>query len=315
MTAYLPKILVVDDRPENLVAMKKVLAKIQAKLYTASSGNEALSLIIDNDFALILLDVQMPEMDGFETAEIMRSSDYAATTPIIFVTAISKEPQHVFRGYDSGAVDYIFKPVEPKILQSKVAIFLELDRQRKELEAAREELLQKNQILEELAIHDELTGIFNRRQLNIVLKQEFSRCKRYSTDLSCMMLDLDHFKNINDTYGHDFGDVVIRTFAQRLSRKIRSTDFAFRFGGEEFMVLLPHTDIHGAENIARKICKINEKVVFTSANHTASVTTSIGLASFHQHHPSEQEELFIMADKALYVAKENGRNRVEIYQQ
>lgn len=313
MTVYLPKILIVDDRPENLVAMKKVLARTQARLYTASSGNEALSLIISNDFALILLDVQMPEMDGFETAEIMRSSDYAATTPIIFITAISKEQQHVFRGYDSGAVDYIFKPVEPKILQSKVGIFLELDGQRRELEAAREELLQKNLILKELSTLDELTGLFNRRQLNATLQQEFSRCKRYNTDLSCMMLDLDHFKNINDTYGHNFGDVVISTFAQRLSGKIRSTDFAFRFGGEEFTVLLPHTDIHGAEKIAQKICKSNEKVAFTSEYHTAFVTTSIGLASFHQHHPSEQENLLGMADKALYAAKENGRNRVEIY--
>ncbi len=140
MTDYLPKILIVDDRPANLLAMKKLLAKSQAELFTASSGNEALNRIIDNDFALILLDVQMPDMDGFETAEIMRSSDYAAATPIIFVTAISKEQQHVFQGYETGAVDYMFKPVEPKILQSKVSVFLELDRQKKELEMVGEEL-------------------------------------------------------------------------------------------------------------------------------------------------------------------------------
>lgn len=313
MIDYLPKILIVDDSPENLLAMRKVLDKGQAKLYTALSGNEALSLIVNHDFALILLDVQMPGMDGFETAEIMRSSDYAATTPIIFVTAISKEQQHVFRGYDSGAVDYIFKPIEPKILQSKVAIFLELDMQRKALALASEELLQKNLILEELAIRDDLTGLHNRRHLNTILQQEFIRCERYDTDLSCMMLDLDHFKNINDTYGHDFGDVVLSSFGKRLASKIRLTDYAFRFGGEEFMVLLPHTDIYGAEKMAWKICKSNEKEGFTAANHKITVTISIGLASFHQHHPSDRKDLLVMADKALYAAKENGRNRVETY--
>lgn len=308
-----PKILIVDDRPENLLAMKKVLDKVQAELYTASSGNEALSLIISNEFALILLDVQMPGMDGFETAEIIRSSDYATTTPIIFVTAISKERRHVFRGYDSGAVDYIFKPIEPKILQSKVAIFLELDVQRKALALASEELLQKNLILEELAIRDDLTGLYNRRHLNTILQQEFSRCERYDTDLSCLMLDLDHFKNINDTYGHDFGDVVLSTFGKRLAAKIRLTDYAFRFGGEEFMVFLPHTDIYGAEKMAWKICKSNEREGFATDKHKITVTISIGLASFHQHRPSDQKELLVMADKALYAAKENGRNRVEIY--
>lgn len=143
MTDSISKILIVDDLPANLVAMKKLLSKIHAEIYTASSGNEALSLIIDHDFALILLDVQMPGMDGFETAEIMRSSDYARITPIIFVTAISKEQQHVFRGYDSGAVDYMFKPVEPKVLQSKVAVFLELDRQKKDLLRTHEKLRQE----------------------------------------------------------------------------------------------------------------------------------------------------------------------------
>ncbi|MCU7850182.1 MAG: response regulator [Candidatus Thiodiazotropha sp. (ex Lucinoma kastoroae)] len=199
MANYLPKILIVDDRPENLLAMTRLLAKSEAELYTAASGNEALALIIDPDFALILLDVQMPEMDGFETAEIMRSSDYAKTVQIIFVTAISKEQQHIFQGYDSGAVDYMFKPVEPKILRSKVAVFLQLDRQKKDLEMAREELTRQKIAIEDMAIHDELTGLYNRRHLNKLLQQEFARCNRYGADLSCMMIDLDHFKQVNDT--------------------------------------------------------------------------------------------------------------------
>ena len=310
----MPKILIVDDRQQNLVTMKLLLAKTQAELYTASSGKEAVSLVADNDFALILLDVQMPDMDGFETAEIIRSSNYFAGTPMIFVTANNKKQQDILQGYDSGAVDFLFKPVDLKILLSKVSIFLELDRQKKELETAKQELIKQKLALEKLTIHDDLTGLYNRRHLNEILQQEYACCERYNTDCSCMMIDLDHFKNVNDTYGHGFGDVVISTFAKRLSERIRGTDFVFRFGGEEFLILLPQTDISGAEQVAREICRCNEKEEFATSAHKVNVTASIGLASFHEHQPKVQNDLIGMADKALYAAKENGRNRVEVYQ-
>ncbi len=305
-TNYLPKILIVDDQKQNLTTMRLLLAETYAELFTASSGKEAISLVADNDFALILLDVQMPKMDGFETAETMRSSNYVDGVPIIFITANSQKQQDIFQGYDSGAVDFLFKPVELKILLSKVSFFLELDRKSKEL-------IKENRDLAKLTIHDDLTGLYNRRHLNERLQEEFSRCKRYNTDCSCMMIDLDHFKNVNDTYGHGFGDVVIKTFAKRLSERTRSTDFVFRFGGEEFLILLPQTDISGAEQLSREICRYNEKEKFTSPTHEAIVTVSIGLSSFQGHKPKVQNDLISMADQALYAAKNNGRNRVEIY--
>lgn len=135
MSEYLPKVLIVDDYPQNLLAMESLLENCELECHTAASGNEALSRVLDNEYALILLDVQMPEMDGFETAEIMRASNFAKSTPIIFITAHSTHRQEVFRGYETGAVDYILKPVEPEILLSKVAFFLSIDRQKKELEA------------------------------------------------------------------------------------------------------------------------------------------------------------------------------------
>lgn len=306
MTNYLPKILIVDDQKQNLTTMRLLLAETHAKLYTVTSGKEAIDLVADNDFALILLDVQMPVMDGFETAETMRSSNYVAGVPIIFITANSQEQQDIFQGYDSGAVDYLFKPVDLKILLSKVSFFLELDKKSKEL-------LKKNKDLAKLTIHDDLTGLYNRRYLNERLQEEFSRCERYNTDCSCMMIDLDHFKNVNDTYGHGFGDVVITTFAKRLSVRTRSTDFVFRFGGEEFLILLPQTDISGAEQLAGEICSYNEREEFTSPTNRATVTVSIGLSSFQEHQPNVQNDLINMADKALYAAKNNGRNRVETY--
>ena len=160
-----PKILIVDDQPNNLFAMKKVLDSLNAELFTAQSGNEGLSLTLRHDFALVLLDVQMPEMDGFEVAALMKDNDNTKNVPIIFVTAISKEDAHIFAGYESGAVDYLFKPVNPDILRSKVTVFLELHRQRraladenarrrraeKELSRYTEELERSNRDLEQFA--------------------------------------------------------------------------------------------------------------------------------------------------------------------
>lgn len=128
-------VLIVDDTPENLVAMEVVLEDVDCDLQTATSGNDALALLLKNDYALVLLDVQMPVMDGFEVAEIMRSHQRTANIPIIFVTAISKEDRFVRQGYKTGAVDYLFKPIDPVVLQSKVNFFLQLDRQKRRLEA------------------------------------------------------------------------------------------------------------------------------------------------------------------------------------
>lgn len=307
-----PKILIVDDRPENLLALELLFEEIPCEIFRALSGNEALTQVAGNDFAMVLLDVQMPDMDGFETAEFMRGNKKTSHVPIIFVTALSKEQRHVFQGYKSGAVDYLFKPVEPEVLLGKVSVFLELYRHRRGLEAAQEELLRQKKILEEVSIKDDLTGLYNRRHLNTVLRQEFERSKRYGTDLSCLLLDLDHFKKVNDTYGHGFGDTVLREFAHRLTNSIRSSDFAFRFGGEEFLLLLPQTDIAGAKQTGENIrlCLAAENI--EDINHSAAVTVSVGVCSYRQQHPESQDDLIALADKALYAAKMNGRNQVAI---
>jgi two-component system cell cycle response regulator len=156
-------ILLVDDRPQNLLALQGLLEGLDVKVVKATSGNEALSLMLEYDFALVLLDVQMPEMDGFETAEVMRSSPRTKHVPIVFVTAISKDQKHVFKGYETGAVDYLFKPLEPEILISKVKVFVELYRQKgllesttKALEQSMEELKKAN---EERVQRERLQGV------------------------------------------------------------------------------------------------------------------------------------------------------------
>jgi len=138
------KILIVDDRPENLLVLEQLLEKPGIEIVKATSGNDALALVLDHEFALVLLDVQMPDMDGFETAELMRGNSLTRQIPIIFVTAISKDQKYVFKGYDSGAVDYLFKPLEPHVLQSKVDIFLDLYKRKKELEISNRKLEEKN---------------------------------------------------------------------------------------------------------------------------------------------------------------------------
>ncbi|MCP4748723.1 MAG: diguanylate cyclase [Desulfobacteraceae bacterium] len=536
------KILIVDDRLENLIALEKVLSSLDAKFIRATSGVEALTQVLENDFSLILLDVQMPVMNGFETAELIRGNEDTKHIPIIFITAISKEQKHVFKGYYSGAVDYLFKPLEPEILKSKVGVFIELSKQKAIIEKNSADLSEANlkileqqksiiqqerlkvmmqmsgnscnelnqplmtlmgsveimrlennlpvqwerhinrigeavnrisgivkkmnniyhfdtamaseknmgfvlneqinillvddserdlqlissylsnqkhitlanapnsakamqaltegafdlilmeyklvgangidflqwirakgitipaivitrhgdeniarriikagacdylsktslnpkQLLESIgccieayrfkreiaqattkiqhmAIRDDLTGLYNRRHMNEVLKQEFKRAKRYGTELACLLLDLDYFKEVNDTYGHGFGDFVLQRFSARLSRNIRGADFCFRYGGEEFLVLLPHTNIDGAKNVAKKIRQLCENKPYNNGFQETTITVSIGITSIKHRMPARVENLLTHADRALYQAKAQGRNRYKVY--
>ncbi len=308
-----PHILIVDDRHENLIALQALLDSMDVEIVTAASGNEALGIMLDQEFAMVLLDVQMPEMDGFEVAELMRKRDKTKVVPIIFVTAVSQSDTHIFKGYESGAVDFLFKPLEPIILQSKVAIFIELYRHKKELERNKQRIELQNEQLKELAIRDGLTGLYNHRYFHELMHRDFYQASRNNYDLSCFMIDLDYFKDVNDTFGHTFGDFVLRNFARLLRAGIRKTDILARYGGEEFVLLLPHTDIDGARILAEKFRKQAEKYVYHVERHHKKVTASIGIATFKAHHPKEPGDLITFADKALYAAKAEGRNRVKIY--
>jgi two-component system cell cycle response regulator len=165
-------ILIVDDIEENLVALEAILESPDLNIVKASSGNEALSLMFDYNFALVLMDVQMPEMDGYETAEIMRNNKQLKQTPILFVTAINKQEQHIFKGYEKGAVDYLFKPLDPQILKCKVNVFLELFRQRKSLEKTGERLKKTVSELKQAnkKIKKQQEAIIEEEKLNVLLQ-------------------------------------------------------------------------------------------------------------------------------------------------
>ena len=318
-------ILIVDDRKENLLTLENLLDKPELELVRAESGNEALAKVFDYEFALILLDVQMPGMDGYETAELMRGSTRSKSIPIIFVTAARMDREHMFKGYDSGAVDYLFKPLEPQILRSKVDVFLELHRQRQqleektreldakilELEVLHKELEEKNEKLEVLSSLDGLTGLFNRRYFDENLRKEWKQAIRACDSLSLLIIDIDHFKKYNDYYGHLEGDDCLRQVALALYEALlRPTDIVARYGGEEFAAILPNTDVEGAEMVGRRMM---ESVAELNIPHQASpvadlITVSIGITTMMPTIEQAANSLLDHADKALYEAKETGRN-------
>lgn len=314
-------ILIVDDKPEDLLKLEDMLKSPDLNIIKAGSGNEALGLIAKYDFALALIDVQMSDMGGFETAELMRKNEENMHIPVIFITATDKGSELVFKEYETGVFDYIFKPLNPHILKCKVNLFLELHRRNKyfkqvveESERSKKVIEEQNRHLNELATKDGLTGLYNHRHMHEVLEREFGRARRYQSDMSCLMIDLDYFKDINDIFGHTFGDFVLKELSVCLQDHTRNSDLCFRYGGEELVALLPQTDIVGAQKVAEKFRELCESRIHNDETNSTAVTVSIGVASLQDHRPPQAMDLLTYADKALYLAKARGRNRVEVYQ-
>ena len=434
-------ILLVDDRVENLIALEAILEAPDRNLVRATSGNESLAIFLKREFALVLLDVQMPDMDGFEVAELMRQNKKSRTVPIIFVTAISKEQKYVFKGYESGAVDYLFKPLDQHILTSKVNFFLELDKKNQELEKRYNEVIklkEDNEILlksvgegvigltdeglitfvnpaankifgaeivsiiglniAELLFHDEhaehpfkwqespayehcekgesykqddgvyglrngkvfpieyiatpiirknkhqsgvvfalsdisqrkqteiqlfysarydtLTGLANRDLFEKVLHQAIARAQRNNTYVGLMFLDLDRFKQVNDTLGHNVGDMLLQEVAQRLNDCIRKSDTIARLGGDEFTFVIESiNDPSHINTVAEKVLKsLGNKFYLVDENseHEIIIGASIGIVNY----PNSAEDvnaLLKCADIAMYHAKSLGRNNFQLY--
>jgi diguanylate cyclase (GGDEF)-like protein len=319
-------ILIVDDRPENLLVLESLLENMECNIIKATSGNQALGLLLEYDFALVLLDVQMPDMDGFETAELMRISSKTRFIPIIFVTAISKEQKCIFKGYEVGAVDYLFKPIEPIILQSKVRVFLDLYKQKKLIEEQAQllkikvkelsELQQANHRLENLSLSDGLTGISNRRSFDQYIDVIWKSFKRSDKPLSIIMADIDYFKAYNDNYGHIEGDACLIKVARCMVSSVkRPLDLVARYGGEEFCVILPETDSVNALLVAERIRENLKALRIPHEYSQASefVTLSLGVATMLPGETFAIKEFIDNADKALYKAKSEGRDMVSIY--
>ncbi len=292
------RILIVDDIPMNIKVLGEALRKEYA-VSLATSGSKALEIASAQPQPdLILLDIMMPDMDGYEVCRRLKSDARTHAIPIIFVTAKTAMVDEV-RGFDLGAVDYISKPFSIPIVMARVKTHLELKR--------------KSDLLEQLTCTDALTNIANRRRLDESLQQEWNRQRRSAAPLSVIFADIDYFKRFNDHYGHQAGDECLMRVAAIFKDSLaRSTDFIARYGGEEFVALLPETETKAAMAMAEKMRAHVEQAAIP---HTASeiadhVTLSLGVVTAIPTSDDQPEQLLQQADDALYAAKAGGRNRV-----
>ncbi|NNF97902.1 MAG: PleD family two-component system response regulator [Desulfobacteraceae bacterium] len=291
-------ILIVDDVPANIRILGESL-KMLYKVRLATNSGKALEIAGSmNPPDLILLDIVMPGMDGYEICRRLKSSKQTKNIPVIFITAMDQEADET-RGLKTGAVDYITKPFSLPIVNARIKTHLELKQHR--------------DILENLSKIDGLTGIHNRRRFDEALEMEWHRAARIGSCLSLVMMDIDKFKNYNDTYGHTTGDDCLKQVANTLLEAVhRPTDLVARYGGEEFSCLLPHTDIAGANAIALKMVGAVEALNIPHEMSTVSdrVTISAGTSVIIPNRRTAPTQLINQADQCLYQAKKEGRNRV-----
>jgi two-component system, cell cycle response regulator len=303
------RILVVDDHPDNLEIIKARLESRGYQVETATNGQEALDQVAENPPHLILLDVMMPLIDGYEVARRIKADGTLPFIPIILVTARDSTQDKV-EGLDAGADDYLTKPINFSELEARVRSMLRIKRLQDELDQKNRELEVANRRLRRLSITDGLTDLFNHRHMHELLHEEYERTKRSGEPMAVAMLDLDRFKQVNDTYGHPTGDVILYETGRILRDSAREIDMVGRYGGEEFIVILPGTDEEAAAQFAERVRQAVAEHVFRDEATEVKMTVSAGVASFPGDGAPYPEALIREADGALYGAKEGGRNRV-----
>lgn len=291
-----PKLLVVDDQPINIQVMHQIFAA-DFQVFMATSGAQALSLCKDNPPDLVLLDIVMPGMDGFEVCTQLKTDAMTRNIPVIFVTAHTDAAQET-RGLEVGAVDFISKPVNPAVVRARVKTHLTLKFQ--------------SDVMRKLVFLDGLTGVFNRRYFDQQLVMEMARAVRNQSALSLIMLDVDYFKRYNDQYGHQAGDDCLRHIAATLKAGLRRpADLVARYGGEEFACILPETDFNDAMVMAHELeQRVRAQAIAHQDSDTAPVVTiSLGVAGRQAGTPGDADALLAAADAQLYKAKNAGRGR------
>ncbi len=292
-------ILIIDDSIENLDIISEILREYD--VVDSTSARSAFEIVKEEHIDLILLDIIMPDIDGFEACKHFKLHKESSSIPIIFLTAKSDE-ESIEQAYDLGGIDYVSKPVKPKELLARVKIQLELQQLLFDLKQSQDEL-------KLLASTDYMTGLYNRRYFHSIAKNIVALDMREGKESAFIMLDIDRFKYINDTYGHDIGDRVIIYLADTLKELKRESDLLFRFGGDEFLILLPNTSQEGAMHLAQKIRGYIEEQGLKIEEGKIDFTISLGVSVLHKS-DTEIEGAIIRSDKALYNAKESGRNSI-----
>jgi diguanylate cyclase (GGDEF)-like protein len=304
------KILVIDDSASQRLFLRAVLTKSGHDVIVAADGHEGISKFKEADPDLVLLDVVMPGLDGYETARVLRGTA-DEWVPIIFLSG-KGESADLEAGIDAGGDDYLTKPVDQLVLEAKMRSMSRIARMRRQLVENGTSLKTANEALLRLVDVDGLTGLANRRRLDLKLEEEFGRCARSELPLSVVLLDIDHFKRFNDTHGHLGGDECLKQVARLIeSGTSRHADLAARYGGEEFCLVLPETDAAGAQLVAERLrASVAALVIALDPERTATVSASFGVYSRVPTSGEDFKGHLSQADNALYEAKTSGRNRV-----
>lgn len=299
----------VDDHPDNREIIQARLVSRGFEVETAENGEEALEQVRTVLPHLILLDVMMPVMDGYEVSRRIKNDPSLPFIPIILVTARDSTEDKV-EGLDAGADDYLTKPVNFPELEARVRSMLRIKRLQDELDLKNRELEEANRKLRKLSITDGLTELYNHRHAHELLLEEYERVKRSGDPIAVAMFDLDRFKLVNDTYGHPTGDVILYDTARILRSTAREVDMIGRYGGEEFIVILPETSEAAAAQFAERVRERVAGHTYRDGATEVRMTLSGGVAALTRHTDGSPDLLIRTADEALYAAKQAGRNRV-----
>ncbi len=300
------RVLLTDDEPVQRMLIGRMLSRAGYEVVMAEDGQQAVQMMQQGNFQLLLTDWEMPNLDGIGLCRALRSMNLPYYTYTILLTS-RDAVEHVVMGLQAGADDYLTKPImEPELLAR-----LNTGKRLVEMERS---LRQANEENRRLSIIDALTGVYNRRYLMEQLAKELERSARYHHPLSLILCDVDHFKRINDNYGHQCGDETLVQFSQVLRGCLRETDWVARYGGEEFVMVLPETTLNAAAQVAERCRAILAKEPLKMSNQILPITASFGVSGWQEGVPagSEASKLIALADGGVYASKEGGRNRVTV---
>jgi two-component system cell cycle response regulator len=298
------KILVADDSAVYRKVVEQTLPPDQYSILFAKTGQSAIDLFKQHCPALVITDWVMPDLTGIEVCRQIRASAQNSYTYIIIITSAS-EKERVVEGLEAGADDYLAKPFHPKEMLARVGVGRRLVDLHQQIES-------QNRLLKELALTDALTGLPNRRAVEDWANGQLSAAVRHGYSFWVVIADLDNFKVVNDTYGHDAGDTVLKEFARILKRSVRSSDICGRTGGEEFIIIFTHADECNVGIVVARVLRQLREHDFSFGTEAVQVTASFGIAGFQGAGVPEFAKLINQADAALYVAKRGGRNRIEV---
>lgn len=299
-------VLIIDDSEAVREKVIKILESqdLFTRFYQAEDGLEGFKKLMSSPVDIVLCDLEMPRMDGFKFLGMMRGRPEVSDTPVIILTG-NEDRELKIKGLEQGACDFITKPFDPEELVARMKVHLKI----KHLQ---DDLKRSNELLLELSNTDHLTGLFNRRYLIEALEKELQRAKRKNGTIALFILDIDHFKRINDTYGHLQGDVVLQKVALQLQKELRTYDTPARYGGEEFVAILPDTTLKEAFMVTERVRLSIQGMHLAGQLSSEWITASFGVAALPSPSYDDIDGLLRAADEALYQAKERGRNRVVV---